>query len=418
MSSANFESKIVNNLTNDNKITRAIIENLGNRVSMTDFDEEANLQLFCYVRCSAEDEDNIKQCRGVVFNNENVVMQAFPYTIEIAHTEMADIEKNIGPIIENCSVFDAYEGTLIRVFNFAGKWFTSTHRKLNAFRSKWSSKESFGTTFKRALEFEVENNEKLKSALPQNGECLIDRFQTILDTQKQYMFLILHNEENRIVCDAPSNPTLYHVGTFVDSLLVMTEDIFIPQPKKHNFTSLNELVNYVKNINIRDMQGVIIFAPNNKQYKIIHQEYLNFFNVRGNEPSVKYRYLQVRMDSLMCNNLYHLYPKSASDFEEYENILYAIAQMIYTSYVDRYIKKQWVTVEIEEFNVMRKCHSIYEADRKSRITLNKVMQVLNQQSPTNLNKMIRRFQNKTTNNQRISVTNLNKHKRVLTKEQI
>jgi hypothetical protein len=417
MSSANFESEIVNNLTNDNKITRAIIENLGNRVSMTDFDEEANLQLFCYVRCSAEDEDNIKQCRGVVFNNENVVMQAFPYTIEIAHTEMADIEKNIGPIFENCNVFDAYEGTLIRVFNFAGKWFTSTHRKLNAFRSKWSSKESFGTTFKRALEFEVENNEKLKAALPQNGECLIERFQTILDTQKQYMFLILHNEENRIVCDAPSNPTLYHVGTFVDSLLVMTEDIFIPQPKKHNFTSLNDLVNYVKNINIRDMQGVIIFAPNNKQYKIIHQEYLNFFNVRGNEPSVKYRYLQVRMDSLMCNNLYHLYPKSASDFEEYENILYAIAQMIYTSYVDRYIKKQWVTVEIEEFNVMRKCHSIYEADRKSRITLNKVIEVLNQQSPTNLNKMIRRFQNKKTNNQRIPVTNLNKHKRVLTKEQ-
>jgi hypothetical protein len=105
MSSANFESEIVNNLTNDNKITRAIIENLGNRVSMTDFDEEVNLQLFCYVRCSAEDEDNIKQCRGVVFNNENVVMQAFPYTIEIAHTEMADIEKNIGPIFENSILY-------------------------------------------------------------------------------------------------------------------------------------------------------------------------------------------------------------------------------------------------------------------------------------------------------------------------
>ena len=417
MSSANFESKIVNNSTTDNKITRAIVENLGNRVSMTDFDEETNLQLFCYVRCSAEDENIIKQCRGVVFNNENVVMQAFPYTIEIPHSEIDEIEKNIAPIFENCSVFDAYEGTLIRVFNFAGKWFTSTHRKLNAFRSKWSSKESFGTTFKRALEFEVENNQELKSALPQNGECLIERFQTILDTKKQYMFLILHNEENRIVCDAPSNPTLYHVGTFVDSELVMTEDIFIPQPKKHNFTSLNELVNYVKNINIRDMQGVIIFAPNNKQYKIIHQEYIKFFNTRGNEPSVKYRYLQVRMDSLMCNNLYHLYPKFTSDFEEYENILYAIAQIIYTSYVDRYIKKQWVTVEIEEFNVMRKCHSIYEADRKSRITLNKVIEVLNQQSPTNLNKMIRRFQNKKSINQRIPVTNINKHKRVLTKEQ-
>jgi len=413
--SSNVESETFDNA----RITRDTIEKLGNRVTMTDYDEETQLQLFCYVRCSADDENIIKQCRGIVFNNENIVMQAFPYTTEFPHSEMSEIEKNISPIFENCSVFDSYEGTLIRVFNFAGKWFTSTHRKLNAFRSKWSSKESFGTTFKRALEFEVENNQNLKSALPENGECLLERFQTILDPQKQYMFLILHNEENRIVCDAPANPTLFHVGTFVNSELVMTEDIFIRHPKKHNFTSLNNLVEYVKNINIRDMQGVIIFAPNNKQYKILHEDYIKFFQTRGNEPSIKYRYLQVRMNSLICNNLYHLYPNMASEFEEYENIIYSIAQMIYTCYVDRYIKKQWVTVEIEEFNVIRKCHSIYEADRQNRITLKKVIDVLNEQSPTNINKMIRRFQNKKNNkyihNQNVN-TNTNKQKRILTKD--
>ena len=396
MSSANVASEIFNNLPTDQKITRATIESLGNRVTMTDFDEETDLQLFCYVRCSANDENIIKECRGVVFNNENIVMQAFPYTIEYSHTDMNEIEKNIAPIFENCNVFDAYEGTLIRVFNFAGKWFTSTHRKLNAFRSKWSSKESFGTAFKRALEFEVEKNQELKSALPENGECLLERFQTILDPKKQYMFLVLHNEENRIVCDAPENPTLFHVGTFVDNELVMSENIFIPRPNKHNFTSLNTLVDYVNNINIRNMQGVIIFAPNNKQYKILHEDYIKFFQVRGNEPSVKYRYLQVRMNSSLCNNLYYLYPNMSYSFEEYENIIYAIAQMIYACYVDRYIKKQWVTVEVEEFIVMRKCHSLYEADRQNRVTLKRVIEVLNEQSPTNLNKMIRRFQNKKT----------------------
>ena len=107
----------------------------------------------------------------------------------------------------------------------------------------------------------------------------------------------------------------------------------------------------------------------------------------------------------------------ASEFEEYENIIYAIAQMIYTCYVDRYIKKQWVTVEIEEFNVIRKCHSIYEADRQNRITLKKVIDVLNEQSPTNINKMIRRFQNKKNNKhtQRVP-TNVDKQKRILTKD--
>jgi hypothetical protein len=417
MSCADFKSEI------NYKITRETIEKLGNRVSMTDADEEMNLQLFCYVRCGPEDENIVKQCRGIVFNNENIVMQAFPYTNELSHTDMDEIEKNIAPNFENCTVFDSYEGTLIRVFNFSGKWFTSTHRKLNAFRSKWSSKESFGTSFKRALEFEVNNNPELKSALPENEECLIERFQSILDPNKQYMFLVLHNEENRIVCDAPENPTLFHVGTFVNNQLVMNEDIYIPRPKKHNFTSLKNLVNYVNNINVKNIQGVIIFSPDNKQYKILHSEYLNLFQARGNEPSIKYRYLQVRMNRSLCDILYYLYPNMTYQFEEYENTIYSIAQMIYTCYVNRYIKKQWVTVEVEEFNVMRKCHSLYEADRKNRVTLNKVMDILNQQTPTNLNKMIRRFQNekKLNNTQNVPNTfvpkNFNKQKRFLSKEQ-
>ena len=131
----------------------------------------------------------------------------------------------------------------------------------------------------------------------------------------------------------------------------MTEDINIPHPRKHSFQNIDSLVDYVGNVNIREMQGVIIFSPNNKQYKILNKEYLEFFKVRGNEPSIKYRYLQVRMDKYLCNTLYNLYPNTSSKFEEYENILYLIAQNIYSSYVARYIKKKWVTVAIEEFNI-------------------------------------------------------------------
>ena len=91
--SSNVESETFDNL----RITRDTIEKLGNRVTMTDYDEETQLQLFCYVRCSADDENIIKQCRGIVFNNENIVMQAFPYTTEFPHSETSEIEKNISP---------------------------------------------------------------------------------------------------------------------------------------------------------------------------------------------------------------------------------------------------------------------------------------------------------------------------------
>jgi hypothetical protein len=280
------------------------------------------------------------------------------------------------------------------MFNFGGRWFTSTHRKLNAFRSKWASKESFGTTFKRAIESEVEANESFRSSLPDNEEGIMERFQSILDPLKQYMFLVLNNDENRIVCYAPNRPSVYHVGTFVDSKLVMNDNINIPYPKKHKFDSIDQLIEYVDKVNINNLQGVIIFAPNNKQYKVVNKEYLDLFNVRGNEPSIKYRYLQVRMDKDVVNNLYNLYPSMIHLFEDYENALYTIAQNIYNSYVDRFIKKKWVTVAAEEFNVIRACHSFHEQDRtQNRISIKKVIEILNEQSPTSLNKMIRRFKN-------------------------
>ena len=396
MSSAESENVITlaSNNTTQNEFTRAAVEGLGNRVSMTDSDEEAGLQLFCYVNCNPSDESILKQCRGVVFNNQEVVMRAFPYTLEYGHKDTDNIISNISPILQNCRVFDSYEGTLIRMFYFNGKWYTCTHRKLNAFRSKWASKESFGTAFKKALDSEVKNNDDLRASLPDGDECLLDRFQTTLDPCNQYMFLVLHNEENRIVCDCPERPTLFHVGTFVDGELSMNENINIRRPKEHFFDNVDDMIIYIKKINILKMQGVIIFAPNNNQFKILNEEYLEFFKARGNEPSIKYRYLQVRMNSRLTDTLYYLYPTMTSKFEEYEEVIYSIAQSIYKSYVERYIKKKWITVPVEEYNIMRICHAYHEQNRKqNRISLKKVIEVLNYQSPTIINKIIRKYQN-------------------------
>ena len=417
MSSAESENVITlasnnttKNLSVEQNFTRALVEQLGNRVSMTDSDEAAGLQLFCYVKCDQKDDSLISKCRGVVFNNDEVVMRAFPYTLEYSHSDTNNIHSNISNIFQDCRIFDSYEGTLIRMFYFPGnkKWYTCTHRKLSAFHSKWASKESFGTAFKKALDAEVKNNDSLRESLADSDECLLERFQTTLDKSKQYMFLVLHNEENRIVCNSPNRPTLFHVGTFVEGKLSMDENINITKPKENIFDNIEDMIVYVKNIDIRQKQGVIIFAPNNKQFKVLHEEYLNFFQARGNEPSIKYRYLQIRMDRNLTDTLYYLYPTMIPKFQEYEEVLYLIAQNIYKSYVDRYIKKKWVNVAVEEYNVMRKCHSFHEKDRKqNRISIKKVIEILNEQSPTTLNKMIRRVQNEKVQPQEESRTEEN-----------
>jgi hypothetical protein len=373
-------------------ITREFVESLGDKVRKTDEDNEAGLELYCYVKCDSTDSPSLQQCRGIVFHGENVVMSAFPYSVEFSHTDEKNIEEKIQSVFKECEFYDAHEGVLVRMFNFSGKWYTSTHRKLDAFKSRWATRETFGNAFLVALEKEVEKNKLLREALPIGDEGLLTRFQSILDPSKQYMFLVRHSHENRIVCDAPKQPTLYHVGTFVDGILSMTENIHVPYPRKHSFLNMDELVDYVSKINIYKLQGIIVFAPNNKQYKVLHSDYLELFNARGNEPSIKFRYLNVRMNKEMVDKLSHLYPEMVEHFVEYENILYRIAKNMFSTYIKRHIKGVWSTLPKEDYRVDRICHLWHKENPKAnRVSLEKVIEVLNQQPATNLNKMIRRY---------------------------
>jgi hypothetical protein len=373
------------------ELTRNVIEELGTQVRLVDKDEDNKLDLFCYVKCTNTDTDLIKRCRGVVFNKDKIVINAFPYTAEYNHTE--SLNTILGDF-SKYSFYDAYEGALVRTFYFNGKWFLSTHRKINAFKSKWSSRDSFGTHFKRALDKEELLNKKFSERLPLDGDNILDRFYTILDKTKQYMFLILNSDDNRIVCQSPSEkqPNVYHVGTFSDGKLSMDEDISLPTPYKHTFLNIDELYNYVSKIDYNLLQGVICFSSDNTQIKIINKVYQDLFRVRGNVPSIKFRYLQVRMNKKFTDMLYYLYPYMEDIFNDYENTLYDIAMGIFNAYILRYMKKKHTIVPQEEFQVLKECHNWYMEDRNERrVTLECVIRAMNTQSPTALNHMIRRF---------------------------
>jgi hypothetical protein len=383
------DSPIVDDIVNL-EFNRENIEALGNHVHLVDSDEENKLDMFCYVKCGEQDNELLKQCRGVVFNEQELVMKAFPYTLEYNHTDIESINKELEGFKE-WTFYEAHEGALVRMFHFNGKWFVSTHRKLNAFRSKWASRESFGTSLKTALYAEEEHNPKFKAVLP-DGDNILERFQSTLDTSKQYMFLIRNNKDNRIVCSAPDRAIVYHVGTFVEGELSLNENVNLPSPAPISFMNVDELQAYVEKISYKDLQGVIGFTKDNRQVKILHKDYQDLFHARGNEPSIKFRYLQIRMNRRSVNMLHHLYPDMTETFDEYENTLYDIARSIYRAYVQRFIKKRYVTVPREEFAVIRECHTWHLSDRtENRISLEQVVRVLNQQSPTHLNHMIRRF---------------------------
>lgn len=394
-----LKDTLITDSKNPSVFTRQNVEELNNVIHLVDSDEKNKLDMFCYIKCSEQDSDFIKQCRGVIFNEDKLVLKAFPYTVEYNTTQTSEINSVINNI-NDWIFFESYEGALVRMFYFNEKWFLSTHRKLNAFKSKWASKESFGVFFTNALSSEENTNENFKNFIKsdyekseEKSESILDRFQNILDKNKQYMFLILNNKDNRIVCSPPENPTVYHVGTFINGELNLDENIGLKKPRQLTFKTNEELISYVDKLSYKDLQGIISFdINNNKQIKIVNKDYQDLFLARGNEPSIKFRYIQVRMNRKLVNMLYYLYPEMHTIFDEYENIIYNIAKTIYTAYVQRFIKKRYVSVPKEEFLIIKECHSWYMSNREeNRISLQKIVNVLNEQTPTNLNHMIRRF---------------------------
>ena len=111
------------------------------------------------------------------------------------------------------------------------------------------------------------------------------------------------------------------------------------------------------------------------------------------------------MNQRLTDALYHLYPEHTSIFNDYENALYAIAKIIYNSYVQRHIKQKWSQLPNEEYAVDKACHQWHERDQKNnRVKLDKVIEVLNEQHPTSLNKMIRRYLDENSNKEEIQQT--------------
>jgi hypothetical protein len=365
-------------------------------IKKVDQDDTYKLELYTYTTCDESSDQSVKQSRGVVVNtvDDSVVLRSFNYTPEFNEYQIDLIQPHLSDELVRKSLFyDSHEGALLRAFYFMDKWFLSTHRKLDAFKSKWASNETFGEIFEKSLYEEVKVNEDLARKFDNNYTNLTPKFLSTLDKRYQYMFLVRNTEENRIVNFPPLKPTLYHVGTFIDGRVSMGIDCGVSKPAVHKFTSLNDVCAYVhENVNVQYTQGVIAFTPNNTQIKIVNKEYQEMVYVRGFEPSIKFRYLQIRMDRYIREKLYLLYPDMESTFNEIENTIYDIALYLYRSYVARFIKREHITLPKFEYKLMELCHSWHMEDRATnKVSVNKIIDILNNQSPSNLNHMIRRF---------------------------
>lgn len=353
------------NSTQEHSEQLDFFSNLENQVVMVDDEYTVNLQLFHYKSCTNESNPLVKKVRGVVRSGNIIVSSSFGYIDEL------DVDKHKDEIIKKLhsfnqsKIYKMYEGTVVRMFYWRHSWYLSTHKKLNAFDSKWgkSGCKTFGEMFIDAL---CDDRVNFK---PQNPDIwdIYNNFCYSLDTNKTYVFLILHDTNTRMVCDNDNSVLpLYHIGEFDNGthLLVEGNTSNIPSLPQLEFNSPEEIVEYVKNMCPFKNQGLIVYFPNQTQLKIFNSEYKNIQEIRGNQPDIVFRYLEVRHNHEEYSKFSTVFgDKYSNELNEVENTILNKSLSIFQSYMKRYIYKQFVFVPKVEFIVMQMCHEWHLKDR-------------------------------------------------------
>jgi hypothetical protein len=349
-------------------------------------DQEEGLRVLNYHECGRDSPQELKRIRGLVQDTTTgaILFETFPYTEEyVSHEEVPLLE---GDILAEWDVFYSLEGCLLRVFWHKERWFISTNKKLNAFKSRWSSRKSFGDIFRDGL------------AHTNGDENVLERLLDTLGKDKVHLFLVRYNHENRVVCSAPKDhECVYFIGSWDDKTKTLDREwrspvkVRLPTPILDIPTTIHDLAD---SVSTQEYQGVILFhKTKNLQVKIYSKEYDKLYRIRGNNPNIRFRYLEIRGDGDIRQEFVRLYPLHEDLFLEYENILYQLAKLIRYYYIQRYIKNKYVTLPKEEYILMKKCHDWYLTNRsENKINVAKVLDILNKEDALSQYKMIRRYQ--------------------------
>jgi hypothetical protein len=337
-------------------------------------DDNSELQIYSYKSCNNESSEELKKCRGLVFNKDQLVASSLGFTPEYTEKEIDSIsELNLD--LDNYSFFSSEEGTSLRVF-FHKRWYLSTHHRLDAFNSRWGCSESFGEIF---------------------NKCVSPSFLSELNPSNVYFFLVRNTDKNRMICKEPSEYTVYHTGTLVNNLTFqLTDDIKVPKQKELFFSDKKELEDYVSNCDPFISQGVIVFRKDGsgRQFKIMNSMYQNYLRVRNNEPDLKFRYLQLwRNQDSLYNTFIKIYPEFESKKDSYHNYSLKIAKYLHNLYFKKFVNKIKIVCQKNEWAILQNVHAWFWADRTSRKVTFDVMyqKMLDDKNLRNFHYILKRF---------------------------
>ena len=347
-------------------------------------DKLDDLTCYHFDSVTIDSDPSVKQYRGIIKNSEDqIICKTFSFTPEFASNDSENINKYIIPFIQNPNVIFApsYEGCLIRLFNYKNKWYISTHKKIDAFTSKWGSDRTFGELFMDAHR----HSEEHKECISYTNDEMFKYFDRIYDRETIYVFVLKNCLENRIVCCALEQPQ------FEPIVKIKGDNNIFQSEYEGNYTkdfTAEKLGEMMREVDITKTQGYIFINRETlESIKIIKDDYIFYAMIRNNQPNILYRFIEVQQsgDKKNIDYLNQLYPERKEYFESFIHTIDDVCINIYRRYRNRFVRKQISIAPQEQFYIIKELHDNFiKSGKVDTVTQQKVTEYVYNLHPSKL----------------------------------
>jgi hypothetical protein len=220
----------------------------------------------------------VQICRGIIFasdvENNNIRPVCWPLRSRLDYEDFKDKVD-----WDKCRVTEYYDGTLINMFYFGGKWNFSTRGMISANNSYWRSEKNFQELFLECV-----------------GEGFITNIAPDLDKSHCYSWVIQH-PENRIVSGVSSpSARVVQIRNCETGEIASIPDCLSRFNVKEidTFSSYEDMESDLSTRSI-DEPGVMIWKRgSDERCKFLCPQYHKAAEVRGNTPDTWLNILQAQ----------------------------------------------------------------------------------------------------------------------------
>ena len=312
--------------------------------------------------------------RSVIHSNGSILAVSPPKSTDF--NEFAQTYQ-----VEECRMDEFVEGTMVNLFydNDTQQWEMATKSTIGArshFFKEYDIKNCISNNNESTGGLEDDNSIKQKNTF---RSLFLDVCQEVkLDFDvlpKKYCYsFVFQHPLNRIVVPFTEKNlyliSIFHVckGNIVKCLdrdSFECREIFktsqVNYPKKYYMKSYNECLDFQKRLKNYKTVGLIIWhTKSGARTKLRNHIYEYVRKLRGNQPKLEYRFLELLREKRLHEYLFY-YPEKKAEMNSYKTKHFEFTNQLYSNYISCYIKHERPLKEfpIQFGKLMYSLHQLY-----------------------------------------------------------